>query len=104
MISIREIFKNNIHATDIFSLSTWDSMDDKEKRQIFTNHLDYNLISKFYTKLRQRDLDFSKEEINEDTLKNLNQYCSNLVDYALKNIIWKKYLVTSHKRLHSLLV
>jgi len=103
MISIREIFKNNIHATDIFPLSTWDSMDDKEKRQIFTDHLDYNLISKFYTKLRQRDLDFSKEEINEDTLKSLNQYCSNHVDYALKNIIWKKYLVTSHKRLHSII-
>src|SRR6478609_3156210 len=63
MISIREIFKNNIHATDIFPLSTWDSMDGKEKRQIFTDHL----------------------------------------DYALKNIIWKKYLVTSHKRLHSII-
>ena len=75
MISIREIFKNNIHATDIFPLSIWDSMDNKEKRQIFTDHRDYTLISKFYTKLRQRDLDFSKEEINEDILKNLNQDC-----------------------------
>ena len=46
---------------------------------------------------------FSKEEINEDTLKSLNQYCSNLVDYALKNIIWKKYRVTSHKRLHCII-
>jgi hypothetical protein len=41
MISIRDIFKNNIHATDIFPLSIWDSMDDKEKRQIFTDHRDY---------------------------------------------------------------
>jgi hypothetical protein len=63
----------------------------------------YNLISKFYIKLRQRDLDFSKEEINEDILKNLNQDCLKLVDYALKNIIWKKFRVTSHKRLHSII-
>ena len=100
MISIREIFKNNIHATDIFPLSIWDSMDDEGKRQIFTDHRDFNLISKFYSKLRQRDSDFSKEEINKDILKNLNQGCLNLVDYALKNIIWKKYPATSHKRLH----
>ena len=100
MISVREIIENNIHATDIFSLSIWDSIDDKDKRHIFTNHLDYNLISKFYTKLRQRDSDFSKEEINDHTLKNLNQDCLNLVDYALKNIIWKKYCPTSHKILH----
>jgi hypothetical protein len=103
MISVRQVFKNNIHATDIFHFSIWDSMDDKEKRHIFTDHRDYNLINKFYTKLRQRDADFSKEEIKEDTLKNHNQYCSNLVDYALKNIIWKKYHVTSHKRLHSII-
>jgi hypothetical protein len=99
MISVREVFKNNIHATDIFSLSIWDSMDNEGKRQIFIDHRDYNLISKFYSKLRQRDSDFSKE-INEDILKNLNQDCLNLVDYTLKNIIWKKYRVTSHKRLH----
>src|SRR6476620_3543445 len=103
MTSVREVFKNNIHVTDIFPLSIWDSMDNEGKRQIFTDHRDYNLISKFYSKLRQRDLDFSKEEINEDTLKSLNQYCSKHVDYALKNIIWKKYLVTSHKRLHSII-
>src|SRR3954447_6196348 len=100
MISVREKFKNNIHVTDIFPLSIWDSMDDEGKRQIFTDHRDYNLISRFYSKLRQRDSDFSKEEINDDILKNLNQVCLNLVDYALKNIIWKKYHVTSHKRLH----
>ena len=103
MTSVREVFKNNIHATDIFHFSIWDSMDDKEKRHIFTDHRDYNLISKFYSKLRQRDSDFSKEEINEDILKILNQDCSNLVDYALKNILWKKYHVTSHKRLHSII-
>src|SRR3954454_9674284 len=100
MISVREKFKNNIHVTDIFPLSIWDSMDDEGKRQIFTDHRDYNLISKFYSKLRQRDSDFSKEEINDDILKKVNQVCLNLVDYALKNIVWKKYRITSHERLH----
>ena len=100
MILIREKFKKNIHTTDIFPLSTWDFKDDKDRRQIFTDHKDYNLISKFYTKLEQRDLDFSKEEINDHTLKNLNQDCLSLVDYALKHISWKKYHVTSHKTMH----
>jgi hypothetical protein len=103
MISVRQVFKNNIHATDIFSFSVWDSMDNLGKRQTFADHRDYNLISKFYTKLRQRDLDFSKEEINEDTLKRLNRDCLSLVDYSLKNIFWKKYRVTSHRRVHSII-
>jgi hypothetical protein len=54
---IRETLKNNIQITDIFPLSIWDSIEDKEKRQIFTDPRDYNLISKFYTKLRQRDVE-----------------------------------------------
>jgi hypothetical protein len=103
MISVRDTVKKNVLATDIFSLSRWNSIDNEGKRQIFSDHRDYNVISKFYTKLMQRDSDFSQEEISDLALKNLNQDCLSLVDYALKNISWKKYHTTNHKRLHIIL-
>jgi len=63
MITVRNTLKENIVVTDIFSFSKWNSTDNEDKRQIFGDHRDYNLINKFDTKLRQRDSDFSKEEI-----------------------------------------
>jgi hypothetical protein len=103
MISVRDTIKKNILATDIFSYSGWNSIDNESKRQIFSDHRDYNLISKFYTKLMQRDSDFSQEETSDLALKNLNQECLSIVDYALKNINWKKYHTISHNRLHIIL-
>jgi hypothetical protein len=103
MITVRNTLKENIVATDIFPFSKWNSIDNEDKRQIFDDHLDYNLINKFYTKLRQRDSDFSEEEISDYTLKNLNQGLLSLVDYALTNISWSKYHNTSHKRSHVIL-
>ena len=98
MITVRNTLKENIVVTDIFSFSKWNSTDNEDKRQIFGDHRDYNLINKFDTKLRQRDSDFSKEEISDHTLKNLIQDLLSLVDYALTNISWSKYHNTSHKR------
>jgi hypothetical protein len=103
MISVRDTIKKSPLATDIFPFSRWNSIDNEGKGHIFGDHRDYNLISKFYTKLKQRDSDFSNEEISDLALKNLNQECLNLADYALKKIIWNKYHTSSHKRLHIIL-
>ena len=104
MITVRDTLKKNILATDIFPFSKWTSIGDEGKRQIFSDHLDYNLINKFYTKLGQRDSNFSQEEISDHALKNLNQDCLSLVDYALKSICWSKYYTISHKRSHVILI
>jgi hypothetical protein len=100
MILVRDTLNKNILATDIFSFFRWNSIDNEDKRQTFNDHRDYNLISKFYTKLKQRDSDFSNEEISDAGLENLNQDCLRVADYALKNICWKKYHTAGHKRLH----
>ena len=90
MITVRDTLKKNILATDIFfHFSRWTSIGDEGKRQIFSDHRDYNLINKFYTKLSQRDSNISQEEISDQELKNLNQDCLNFVDYALKSIGWQ---------------
>ena len=104
MITVRDTLKKNILATDIFPFSRWTSISDEGKRQIFSDHLDYNLINKFYTKLGQRDSNFSQQEIIDHALKNLNQDCLSLVDYALKSICWSKYHTISHKRSHVILI
>jgi hypothetical protein len=103
MILVRDTLNKNILAADIFSFSRWNSIDNEGKRQTFSDHRDFNMISKFYTKLKHRDSDFSQDGISDPVLKNINYDCLRLADHVLKNIGWKKYHTDSHKRLHLIL-
>jgi hypothetical protein len=40
MVSVRDTTKKNVLATDIFSLTGWNSIDNEGKRQIFSDHRD----------------------------------------------------------------
>jgi hypothetical protein len=100
MIIVRDTLKKNILSTDIFPFSKWNSIEEEAKRQIFSDHRDYNLIDEFYTELKQRDSDFSQHGISDPTLRKNNEECLNIADYTLGKICWLKYHNISHKKFH----
>ena len=100
MVIVRDTLKNNILSTDIFPFSRWNSIEDETKRQIFSDHRDYNLINEFYTELKQRDSDFSQKDISDQVLRKNNEDCLRLVDYILGKICWIKYHTIRHKKFH----
>ena len=60
MVTVRDSLKKSILSTDVFPFSKWNSIQEENKRQIFSDYRDYNLINEFYNKLKQRDSDFSR--------------------------------------------
>ena len=100
MIIVRDTLKKNILSTDIFPFSKWNSIEEETKRQIFSDHRDYNLINQFYTELKQRDSDFFQYEISNPTLRKNNEECLNIAYYILGKICWLKYHNISHKKFH----
>lgn len=100
MIIVRDTLKKNTLSTDMFHFSKWNSIGDESKRQIFSNHRDYNLINEFYTELKQRDSDFSQKDIIDQTLRKNNEDCLSLADHTLGSVCWPKYHIVSHKKFH----
>jgi hypothetical protein len=100
MVIVRDTLKKNILSTTIFPIVRWNSIEDDTKRQIFSDHRDYNLINEFYKELKQRDSDFSQNDISDKTLRQNNEDCLNHVDYTLGKIYWSSYHPVSHKKFH----
>jgi hypothetical protein len=100
MVTVRDMLKKNILSTTIFPILRWNSIEDETKRQIFSDHRDYNLINDFYKDLKQRDSDFSQKDISDQTLRKNNEDCLTLADYTLRNICWSKYHTVRHKKFH----
>jgi len=100
MVIVRDTLKKNILSTNIFPFSRWNSIEHETKRQIFSDHRDYNLINQFYTELKQRDSDFSQKDISDQILRKNNEDCLRLADYTLGKICWLIYHTISHKKFH----
>jgi hypothetical protein len=87
-----EIRLKNILSITIFPIVRWNSIEDDTKRQIFSDHRDYNLINEYYKELKQRDSGFSQNDISEKTLR------QNTEDVLItKNFISLSALHQSHQ-------
>ena len=100
MVTVRDSLKKSILSTDVFPFSKWNSIQEENKRQIFSDYRDYNLINEFYNKLKQRDSDLSQKDISDQTLTKINEHLLTLVDYTLAKICWLKYHTISQKKFH----
>jgi hypothetical protein len=100
MVTVRDMLKKNILSTTIFPILRWNSIEDETKRQIFSDHRDYNLINDFYKDLKQRDSDFSQKDISDQTLREKNEHCFNQVDYTLEKVCWSSYHPIGYKKFH----
>ena len=98
MASIQNELKNDIISKRIFTSETWESKDDRTRRQIFSNYEDYNKVDEFYIELKKRDSVLSQKNISHNLIKKYNRSCLWLATYVLGNIDWTRYLGIRHKR------
>jgi hypothetical protein len=84
MAAVYNAFKNDILSKRIFLFRLWESFTSDNKRKIFNNYDDYNRIEEFYSKLKERDLAFSNNNIAIESVKKLNLNCLHLAHDALK--------------------
>ena len=100
IVIVRDTLKKNILSTTMFPILKWNSIEEDTKRQVFSDHRDYNLINEFYKEIKQRDSDFSQNDISDKTLRQNNENCLNQVDYTLAKIYWSRYHPVSYKKFH----
>ena len=100
MVIVRDTLKKNILSTTMFPILKWNSIEEDTKRQVFSDHRDYNLINEFYKEIKQRDCDFSQNDISDKTLRQNNENCLNQVDYTLGKIYWSRYHPVNYKKFH----
>ena len=54
IITIREVFNENIRSKRIFPIDLWFSKDTEEKFNTFNDYSDYYYLDDFYSKLKER--------------------------------------------------
>ncbi len=68
IITIREVFNENIKSKKIFPTDLWFSKDTEEKVKIFNDYSDYNYLDDFYLKLKER-ADLMSRKNQSSTIK-----------------------------------
>ena len=98
LFNIYDSIRNHKSSKKIFNFKFWDDEYFEIKSKIFESYIDYNLLNKLYTLLKDREFLCLKDNVDDTVLTDSNINCLKITTDAINHINWNTFLSNSIAR------